>query len=74
MAAKDMHRALNMGLLEPVGNSVKGESFQFRLTTSLIPSLRIHDLMYEKKSICKSFMIVLALMPFVLRISVKSLK
>ena len=49
MAAKDMHRALNMGLLEPVGNSVKGESFQFRLTTSLIPSLRIDDLMYEKK-------------------------
>ena len=49
MAAKDMHRALNMGLLEPVGNSVKGESFQFRLTTSLIPSSRIEDLMYEKK-------------------------
>ena len=28
----------------------------------------------RKKSICKSFMIVLALMPFVLRISVRSLK
>jgi hypothetical protein len=49
VANKDVHRAISMGLLEPVGNTVKGELSQFRLTTSLVPSLRIDDLMDEKK-------------------------
>ncbi len=49
VANKDVHRAISMGLLEPVGNTIKGECSQFRLTTSLIPSLRIDDLMDEKK-------------------------
>ena len=49
VAKKDVHRAFNMGLLEMVDNTVKGDYSQYRLTTRSIPPLRIDDLQDEKK-------------------------
>jgi len=49
VAKRDVHRAFNMGLLEMVDNTVKGDYSQYRLTTRSIPTLHIDDLMDEKK-------------------------